>query len=348
MSGSASCLMPSTLERSNEPQNSLPSRLHVPTSCRRVLPAINASDTDDTLGGHEADDQAVASAGSAERRVGLASPHSQDSGSAVRPGSQRRVHVPEAGSDPHVRTVSSQQIDAEPGESADLFGQSPRQGTDPRKNCPARPCRIWCGREVQGLRLVAFHHLEMEPVTTLDDRSTRSRCRQCSFRCHFTSSFNRPGILMRYSCAVGCVSMPAGPARTTKEAHGARPEVAASWKAPVQPVQGDSAQEGEQPLQVASRLHAFNQFELKYLVPVEQAHPAEPVHHPASHVGDGDRGQRAHPVLNHRSRRSLESGDRLHHHRSARRATRTRHRNGRRLHLPAGRFRDNGAEGTHR
>ena len=50
-----------------------------------------------------------------------------------------------------------------------------------------------------------------------------------------------------------------------------RPEVAALRKAPVQPVQGDSAQEGEQPLYVASRLHAFNRFELKYLVPVEQA-----------------------------------------------------------------------------
>lgn len=29
--------------------------------------------------------------------------------------------------------------------------------------------------------------------------------------------------------------------------------------------------EGEEPLHVASRLHAFNRFELKYLVPVEQA-----------------------------------------------------------------------------
>lgn len=29
--------------------------------------------------------------------------------------------------------------------------------------------------------------------------------------------------------------------------------------------------QGEEPLHVASRLHAFNRFELKYLVPVEQA-----------------------------------------------------------------------------
>ncbi|WP_329073220.1 hypothetical protein [Streptomyces sp. NBC_01429] len=51
-----------------------------------------------------------------------------------------------------------------------------------------------------------------------------------------------------------------------------RPEaVAALRKAPDPSVPGESAQEGEQPLHVASRLHAFNRFELKYLVPVEQA-----------------------------------------------------------------------------
>ncbi|WP_217165885.1 polyphosphate polymerase domain-containing protein [Streptomyces sp. AC512_CC834] len=35
--------------------------------------------------------------------------------------------------------------------------------------------------------------------------------------------------------------------------------------------EGDGDGDGEEPLHVASRLHAFNRFELKYLVPVEQA-----------------------------------------------------------------------------
>lgn len=40
-------------------------------------------------------------------------------------------------------------------------------------------------------------------------------------------------------------------------------------KSPGQEEDQDLAE--EQPLHVASRLHAFNRFELKYLVPVEQA-----------------------------------------------------------------------------
>lgn len=45
--------------------------------------------------------------------------------------------------------------------------------------------------------------------------------------------------------------------------------VTTRWKSPGQEEDQDLAE--EQPLHVASRLHAFNRLELKYLVPVEQA-----------------------------------------------------------------------------
>jgi PAS domain-containing protein len=96
------------------------------------------------------------------------------------------------------------------------------------------------------------------------DRPVRSSAETgWSARVHFAGSCRSPEVLSYFSCASHDALVPLPTPIGPIEEKGGR------WRVALRAQEVDTS--GSHPLRVASRLHAFNRYELKYLVPVTEA-----------------------------------------------------------------------------